>query len=170
VFFMCSHEISYVESQVCVKASCFDDNLVHLVHITSFGTLSLHLITSSTNVGAIHTRLLKTPIFVEKGTKYTVQCTPLVLLFYTHSRKDYETKMDTHHVPFKQMKWNHDYTPRHFPCDTVTKVYSRDIIIKLMILGLGWVGSDLCNLVTESGHRNVEYTLLPLYSSRPAIF
>ncbi len=39
--FMCSHEISYVESHVCVKTSCLDDNLVLWIHISVFETLSL---------------------------------------------------------------------------------------------------------------------------------
>ena len=37
---MCAHEISYVYSHVCVKAPCFDDNLVRYLHISAFGTLS----------------------------------------------------------------------------------------------------------------------------------
>jgi hypothetical protein len=40
VCFMCAHEISYVYSHVCVKAPCFDDNLVHYLHISVFGTFS----------------------------------------------------------------------------------------------------------------------------------
>jgi hypothetical protein len=34
-------EISYVESHVCVKASCLDDNLVLWFHISVLETLSL---------------------------------------------------------------------------------------------------------------------------------
>jgi hypothetical protein len=44
VFFMFSHKISYLESHVThvrVKTLCLDDNLVHLVHISVFETLSL---------------------------------------------------------------------------------------------------------------------------------
>ena len=40
VCFMCAHEISYVYSHVCVKAPCFDDNLVRYLHISAFGTFS----------------------------------------------------------------------------------------------------------------------------------
>jgi len=38
--FMCSYESSHDYSHVCSKVPCLDDNLVHYLHLSTFGTLS----------------------------------------------------------------------------------------------------------------------------------